>query len=439
MYRLSVHVFGHGERVPMLLDARGVPLFYPTLFATARLRNAGAAVNTIRNQLADVLVFLRWESTQKPKRDFISEFAQGKFLTVSDVVSLRDFAALNMRDMAAHGDPDQSERSGIPMLAAQLATRAPLKTIGGQQHYNRLSTIADYLQFVASVATQHKHSSTDASSIDRMAKTIRKHRPRGLASRLDDEQGDRSPPTELVERFMAVGAANHPENPFRNPGVRVRNAIIFGLLRHSTIRRGELLSLRLDQFEFGYEPSVWVRRNQDDPSDSRRYQPVSKTKERPFPLPQALADQIQHYVMNERAKIGPARRHPYLLVSHRKGKTYGHPLSLSAVSSQVFKAMRTVDPAFSAIHPHALRYHFNYELSKHVDKHNTDYRSMPAGTTVTPITEGRELDMRAFLNGHRSKQSGAVYNRRHVRETSDRAVRQIQVALRNKVNKEPEN
>ena len=93
-------------------------------------------------------------------------------------------------------------------LAAQLATRAPLKTIGGQQHYNRLSTIADYLQFVASVATQHKHSSTDASSIDRMAKTIRKHRPRGLASRLDDEQGDRSPPTELVERFMAVGAAN---------------------------------------------------------------------------------------------------------------------------------------------------------------------------------------------------------------------------------------
>lgn len=421
----------------MLLDARGIPLFYPTLFATARLRNAGAAVNTIRNQLADVLVFLRWESTQKPKRDFISEFAQGKFLTVADVVSLRDFAALDMRDVATRGDPDENQGSEVAMLEARLATRAPLNTVGSQQHYNRLSTIADYLKFVAGVATQHKHSSVDASSIERMNKTIRKHRPRGLASRLDDEQSDRSPPSELVERFMAIGAPNHPRNPFRNPSVRLRNAIIFGLFRHSTIRRGELLSLRLDQFDLGHEPSVWVRRNQDDASDSRPYQPVTKTKERPLPLPQTLAEQIQHYIVNERAKIGPARRHPYLIVSHRKDKTYGHPLSLSALSSQIFGAMRSVDPAFAAIHPHAFRYHFNYELSQQVDRHNADVRSMPTGSTAAPITEGRELDMRAFLNGHRNKQSGAVYNRRHVRETSDRAARQVQAEISKK--NEPEN
>lgn len=52
---LSVHVFGDGERVPMLHDGQGVPLFYPTLFATSKLRNAGAAVSTIRSKLADLV------------------------------------------------------------------------------------------------------------------------------------------------------------------------------------------------------------------------------------------------------------------------------------------------------------------------------------------------------------------------------------------------
>ena len=49
---------------------------------------------------------------------------------------------------------------------------------------------------------------------------------------------------------------------------------------------------------------------------------------------------------------------------------------------------------------------------------------------MPPISEARELDMRAFVNGHRSKASGAVYNRRHVREASDKAVRLVQAGLK---------
>lgn len=53
MYRLAYRVLSGGERVPMLLDNRGLPLFYPTLFATSRLRNGGTAVSTISNKLAE--------------------------------------------------------------------------------------------------------------------------------------------------------------------------------------------------------------------------------------------------------------------------------------------------------------------------------------------------------------------------------------------------
>lgn len=430
MPTLSVHVLSEGERVPMLLDEQGLPLFYPTLFATSQLRNAGAAVNTIRNKLADLVVLMRWE--QVHGRDLISEFRGRRFLTVADVVSLRDFARLDMRHFHRMDGAKQGSSGVVDFLEASIASSPAQAAIGGQQHFNRLSTLADYLEFTASVVTQHQNSPQTAQEIARMAKTIRKHRPRGLVKQQDEDRDLRSPPSELVERFMAIGAEGDPRNPFRHPDLQLRNAIIFGLLRHTGMRRGELLSLRLDQFDLGHEPRVWIRRNHDDKHDSRRYQPVAKTKERPLPLPETLANQIDRYMLQVRPKIGPARRHPYLLVSHRKGGTWGKPLSVSALNSQIFGRMRAVDPAFEVIHPHAFRHHWNYELSVSIDKRNAEIRAGAEEAQAPTISEARELDVRAFLNGHRSKASGAAYNRRHIREASDRAARHVQAELQRK-------
>lgn len=412
----------------MLHDEQGMPLFYPTLFATSQLRNAGAAVNTIRNKLADLVVLMRWEQTHE--RELTAEFRSGRFLTVADVDSLRDFAKLDMRDWQPDGVTTSPPCDGvIDFIEAKVASKKPQSTIGGQQHFNRLSTFADYLEFTASVITQHQNSPSVAQEITRMVKTIRKHRPKGLAKQFNEGRELRSPPTDLVDRFMEIGAEGDPRNPFRDPGVQLRNAVIFGVARLTGMRRGEVLSLRIDQFDLGHEPHVWVRRNQDDAHDSRRYQPVSKTKERPLPLPESLANQIDRYIFQVRAKIGPARKHPYLFVSHHKSSGWGKPLSISALN-QMFERMRKVDPAFAAIHTHAFRHHFNYELSVSIDENNAKARANETGSELSPISEARELDVRAFLNGHRSKASGARYNRRHIREASDKAARMLQAEFR---------
>lgn len=425
--QLSVRVLRDGERVPLLLDERGLPLFYPTLFETAQLRNGGAAVNTIRNKLADIETLLRWEKANG--RDLAGEFAAGQMLTLADIVSLRDFCGLDMRYVKDLTAPAQAI-GNMRWLEAQTASVVSLPRVSKAQHYNRLSTIADYLEFTAFVVTQHHGRAKVITAISDMATRIRHQRPRGYVSHGDDDPNAKSPPSEVIDRFMAAMAVDSNENPFRDAAQRLRNAIIFGLLRWTGMRRGELLSLRLDQFDLGDKPQVWVRRNQDDASDPRPNQPVSKTKERPLPIPDQLADEIQDYVLNVRAKITPARKHPYLLVSHRKGPTYGRPLSASALGSRVMATARSVAPEFAQIHPHAFRHHFNYELSVKIDAHNEKVRAYPGEKGLKPITEAQELDMRAFLNGHRGVASGQVYTRRHVREQADRAVCTLQSEIK---------
>ena len=114
-----MRVMNQGERVPLLLDDQGLPLFYPTLFATAQLRNAGAAVNTIRNALTHIQVLLRWEMQEG--RNLVDEFTGGTFLSLPDIVSLRDFAKLDMRYVGAREDTEVRSGVGAHLKLTQAA------------------------------------------------------------------------------------------------------------------------------------------------------------------------------------------------------------------------------------------------------------------------------------------------------------------------------
>lgn len=52
--KVRIATFSNGERHPFLIDEHGVPLWYPTLFATVRYRNVGMASNTMSVVLSSI-------------------------------------------------------------------------------------------------------------------------------------------------------------------------------------------------------------------------------------------------------------------------------------------------------------------------------------------------------------------------------------------------
>lgn len=423
MSSLVIRVMSQGERAPLLLDHQGLPLFYPTLFATAQLRNAGAAVNTIRNALTHIQVLLRWETQEG--RNLVDEFTSGALLSLPDILSLRDFAKLDMRYVGAREGTGGRSGKVVALSDARIGPMVARPSVTQRVAYNRMTTIADYLEFLGGVIIQHRNSAELALDLAEMCKRIRKHRPRGSKHGLIETPADKSPDPGVVKRLREVIAIGSDENPFSDPTVQLRNAVIIELYRITGMRTGELLSLWVEQFHLGHEPSVSVRRNHDDVLDPRAYQPTSKTKERVLPISDELAKLVQHYILEVRARIPGARRHPYVFVSHKVGKTLGRPLSKNGLY-RIIERVSVVSPELAGIHPHALRHHMNYALSLAIDQHNAASLSNDAEKI---IREGREQDIRAHLNGHRNKESGKVYNERHIREQADKAMRLLGSAL----------
>ena len=51
-----------GERFSVLVDSLGIPLYYPTLFATWVLRNGSLAANSITDSLNALKALYAWET-----------------------------------------------------------------------------------------------------------------------------------------------------------------------------------------------------------------------------------------------------------------------------------------------------------------------------------------------------------------------------------------
>lgn len=415
MYQVKVLIFNNGERYPILIGGDGMPHLYATLWVTVKLRSQ--LVNTIVNKLNALKLLFIWES--KRQRCLYSEFQRGKFLSEKDIDDIKAHLTIDVNHATRVTVP--KHRNKIVYCPNSPKPVTFIRSVGNSHLYNRITTISEYLDFISKLATQYISNAKLNSEISLMHTRIKASRPKGFSKHVRDNRNDKEVPDGLIDEFVEITIFDHPKNPFRHTATRIRNHLMIRILRETGIRRGELLSLTLTNIVlYGEKKTIFVKRTHDDKYDPRIDQPVAKTKERIVRISPQTAKLLEEYISKVRSVTPNANKHPYLFVTHKKGRKQGCPISISTFDNTIFSAIKAVDERFLIIHPHYFRHNWNLDFSREIDEINKEANR--PGSGMSAITEDKENKMRMDAMGHTSEKSGIVYNRRHIKEIANTVI-----------------
>lgn len=406
-----------GERLPMLVDSTGQPLFEPTVYSLTELRARNRASNTIGNALQALMVFHLFLDLRRIDLD--SRMATGQLLTLAEVDDLVRVCRYPVGRITGMFD-DVEEKTHLPASSQEknrlrqgLATEVDIVPTSVA---TRLRYIRDYLEWHAdkrlsreSVGSEVRSALESASKF--MVKAINARLPSGNSHGLLVHREGLKP--YVVARMLKVTNPHSQENPWVDEHSRYRNELIIDWLYRLGIRRGELLGIRISNIDFR-KGTVLVARNADDPNDPRRYQPNVKTLAREIPLSSGLLDKTYAYIMNQRVKLPGASKHDFLFVA----SVSGAPLSIPSLA-KIFNVLRAKCPEMPQnLSPHVLRHAWNDVYSEEMDKRK--------------IPEEHEKKTRAFLMGwSETSATAATYTRRHIRKKAQKASLEMQRGMIN--------
>lgn len=381
----------NGERITLpFVD--GVPVFYPAYYVSRRLRSK--TTSTQSNQLRELRMLAYWEVDSGI--DVTQRLKNNHPLSDIEIQSLVDFSGYSLETI-------RKIHSGVKVL------KSGYSYVNSEVKRFRLKTISAYIEFLYTLVSTAPDRDRQAQSLKAKIKSYipkrRSHLSKPEEKMLTDEQLD-----TLLEKLKP----GHPENPYLDEAIQLRNLAMMHILYETGIRKGELLGLYVEDIDFR-EGLVKVRRRHHDPKDPRSDQPLQKTKERDIAIPPGLVEVLWVYVMEIRGRTKAARKHPVLFVGHH-GDDEGKPLSKSGCQ-YVFSQFVQAFPEMKGTHTHLLRHHMNYRLSGMLE-------NIDGWNSMSP-EERMKLDesVRADLMGWSpNSDMQALYNRRYHKAVADKAM-----------------
>lgn len=430
MRQISQLVFTGGERYPLLVDGEGIPDYWVTLYVTEILR-PNLKQTAIENAIRHIIHLKLWEEINE--RDLIAEFSAGMFPSDIDIISIRDHCLLNTYSLRKWHESSRTKNVSRLSLSHPASTRH-LSVVSKAHTANRLAHIAAFLHFTARTMLRERANFTALTDdIDDMKKRIIAQKPKGQGKNgMANDPNAKAPPPEVFEKLMRTVKEDSPDNPYKNSGIRKRNAAMFELLDVTGMRSGEILALEIGDVDYQLGTVSVVRRH-DNPHDPRKRQPVPKTLPRDIPIPPSFAQRLRDYVMDVRSKIPGANKGPFLFVTHKRGKYQGNPISDSSFRNRILGPATAAAPElFDEICRHGFRHNFNYRLSMKIDAHNLLAKTDPS---IKSITEKEEIQVRMQLNGWSSEDTAQTYNLRHIQELANKLQREDMDDLSKHLNK----
>lgn len=389
----------NGERITLpFVD--GIPVFYPTYYVSRRLRSK--TTSTQSNQLRELRVLAYWEFDSGI--DVALRLKNNLPLSDIEIQSLVDFSGYSLETV-------RKIHSGAKVL------KSGYSYVNNEVKRFRLKTISAYIEFLYTLVSTAPDRDQQARSLKSKIKSYipkrRNHLSKPEEKTLTDEQLD-----ILLEKLKP----GHPENPYLDEAIQLRNLAMMHVLYETGIRKGELLGLYVEDIDF-HEGLVKIRRRHHDPKDPRPDQPNQKTRERDIAIPKGLVDVLWVYVMEIRGRSKAAKKHPVLFVGHH-GDDEGRPLSKSGCQ-YVFSQFVQAFPIMKGTHTHLLRHHMNYRLSGMLE--NVEGWDSMSPEERMRLDESIRADLMGWSPGSDMQ---ALYNRRYNKEVADKAMAERSDTLR---------
>jgi integrase len=397
----------NGERFPLVIGGKNIPDWEVTLFTSTQLRAKQLTPNSIAATLDAIRLLYRWAA--KDRIDLEQCLVTKRYLQEIQVCSLASY--LGER---ASPSVDGQAPNVISLPSASHRSRArirkPDEAVLPSTLYNRITYVAEFLVWLARYVLDRSMQGIDSDAhvgIELMRTLLLAKRPRRVQAGRKERLGLPEPSQDaLLDLFRH----DQPNNPF-SASVRLRNEIAIDLLSMG-LRPGELLSLKVSDFDFQAQEVVVARRH-GDASDPRARQPVAKTLDRRLPMRDELSRLISQYVLVERRALSAARRHGFLLVTHKSGPDQGAPLSYRGLA-KIFQTIRAADPVrFGSLSAHVLRHTANDRFSEMMERSAT--------------SASKEEKLRSYVMGWKEGSgTAAVYTKRHTRKKAREASLQLQ-------------
>lgn len=404
--RVQPVVLGDGERMPVLVDEVGMPLFFPTLFITSRVRNSSKQANTVLAYEDAIKRLYEWAASKQ--LDLERRLFDQQFLLDHEIESLVRSVGRKRSSRIR-----QSASTYLP-LSKVVPKRLAERQISNASKYRHLMYISSFLGWLARRLIERRNRHIDLQTefaIKAMISAIDIRRPRkgrcrmlALTRGLDHDEEERL--------LQAVAVTNEAGDDDQS----CRDRIVVRLLHGLGMRAGELLALKVGDFNFRTN-EVIVARRPDDSDDPRHIQPTAKTCDRRLPISADVAKLVHDYVTKHRRNASRAKRHEFLIVVHRRGPWEGAPLSISGLR-KVFARLKSASK-MERLTPHMLRHTNNDRFSELMDAEG--------------VPEAEEDKLRSYAMGWKEGSgSAAVYTRRHTQRKAFDAAKKLQEGLYDK-------
>jgi len=419
-YRVATLKMASGERLPVLLDNAGQPLFKPTIYSLTELRARNLASNTINQALRSIMVlhlFLDGVGIELDVR-----MREGKLLSLAEIEALTRLCRLHINQAIQEHEPASpvSSPKVVSMEAVRMRSQQQaVPEINSDVAGTRMRYIRDYLAWLARVQLS-LHGLEQATErrlrgeVESLVKAINARIPGKSRGNLTD--APEGLPEEAVAELLRVIDPHSDDNPWSHEHTRYRNELIILWMIFLGPRRGEVLGVRVGDINF-QKGTVTIHRSADDPEDPRTNSPETKTKSREIPVKQQLLQKTHAYILTHRRIFPEARKHEFLFVASRTGM----PMSISA-ANKLFAVLRARCPSLpDSVRAHVLRHTWNDLFSRKMDEQK-----------VLPETEKK---IRAYLMGWSdTSNTAATYTRRHIRNKA----MEVSLEIQNKLVREKE-